>query len=82
MAKMQIEKVGLPNTYYAETSGMITYENEEGKFVYEKCTIGIHFTSDEHETLSLSVDNAQLTVPFDKVMEVVEETRKHNVRLN
>lgn len=79
MSKMQIEKVGLLNTYYAETQGMITYENEEGKFVYEKCTIGIHFTSDEHETLSLSVDNAQLTVPFDKVMEVVEETRKHNI---
>ena len=81
MAKMQIDKVGL-NTYYAETQGMITYENEEGKFVHEKCTIGIHFTSDEHETLALSVDNAQLAVPFDKVMEVVEETRKHNVRLN
>ena len=79
---MKIQKVGMFNTYYAETSGMITYENEEGKFVYEKCTVGIHFTSNEHETLSLSVDNAQLTVPFDKVMKVVEEARKHNVRLN
>lgn len=81
MSKMQIDKVGL-NTYYAETPGMITYENEVGNFVYEKCTIGIHFTSDDRETLSLSVDNAQLTVAFDKVMKVVEETRKHNVRLN
>lgn len=81
--KLNIEKVGLLNTYYAEAPGMITYEDGvSDNFVFEKCTVGIHFTSDEHETLSLSVDNAQLTVPFKYVMQVVEEARKHNLTRN
>ena len=80
---MKIEKVGMFNTYYAETKGYITWVDDEDNQHITKETIGIHFTSDEHETLSLSVsDDAQITVPFDKVMKVVEEARKHNVRLN
>ena len=80
---MKIEKVGMFNTYYAEVKGMITWVDDEENQHMTKEIIGIHFTSDDHETLSLSVsDDAQITVPFDKVMKVVEEARKHNVRLN
>lgn len=79
---MNIKKVGVFNTWYAETPGMISWTNEEGQPMLTKETVSIHFTSDEHETLSLSIDDAQITVPFDKVMKVAEEARKHNITRN
>lgn len=80
---MKIQKVGMFNTYYAETKGYITWTDEEENQHMTKETVGIRFTSDDHETLSLSVsDDAEITVPFSKVMAVVEEARKHNTRLN
>lgn len=80
---MKIEKVGMFNTYYAETKGYITWVDDDDRQHTTKEVIGIHFTSDDHETLSLSVsDDAEITVPFSKVMAVVEEARKHNTRLN
>lgn len=78
--KLMIAKTGAMNTYYAEAPGWITYEDEIADgFVHERCAVGIHFTSEDKETLSLTVDNAQLTVGFDYVMQVVEEARKHNI---
>ena len=76
---MEIQKTGL-NTYYTEVEGKITYEDEmTDSFICEACTVGIAVSADETEMLTLSVDNAQLSAPFDKVMEVVEEARKHNI---
>lgn len=79
---MNIERIGL-NTYYAETEGKITYEDEmTDSFICEACTVGIAVSADETEMLTLSVDNAQLSVPYSKVAELVEETRKHNLGVN
>lgn len=66
-------KVGNLNTWYIEIPGMISYD---GKIV--PSIIGVHFTSDDHESMSLEALGLQITVNFDNLREIFRIARKHN----
>ena len=50
------------------------------EMVTRKVDVDVRFTSDSHETLSLTFKGMQIMVPFDKVMKLVEETRSDSRR--
>lgn len=82
MRRFKIEKEGLMNTYSGEARGSITWFDDSGNMHRTKTGVVIRVTSEDSETLSLQVDEAQITVDYEDVVRVVEEARKHNLRLN
>lgn len=67
------------------TKGMFLYQTEEADVIIsknsifpQKAKIDVRFTSDSHETLSFTYNGIQMGVPFEKVWELIEETRKDN----
>lgn len=65
------------NTHIKSVKGMIS------KGIIPKMVrVDIRFTSDSHETLSLECEGVQIAVPFEKVMELVEETRAERNETN
>lgn len=60
------------NTHIKSVKGLVSI----GSLMPIKTRVDVRFTSDTHETLSLTVDNnIQIAVPFEKVWELIEETR-------
>lgn len=60
------------NTHIKSVKGLVSI----GSLMLIKTSVDVRFTSDTHETLSLTVDNnIQIAVPFEKVWELIEETR-------
>lgn len=66
------------NTHIKSVKGMIS----KGSIIPKKARVDIRFTSDTHETLSLECEGVQIAVPFEKVMELVEETRADRNAVN
>lgn len=63
------------NTHVMTVQGLTTYND-----VMFKGPVDIRFTSDTHETLSLTMGNIQIAVGYEKIEELVEETRKDRPR--
>ena len=62
------------NTHIKTIKGFIS----KNSIFPQKAKIDVRFTSDSHETLSLAYNGIQIAVPFEKVWELIEETRKDN----
>lgn len=65
------------NTHIKSVKGMISIG-----IIPKKARVDIRFTSDSHETLSLECEGVLIAVPFEKVMELVEETRADRNAVN
>lgn len=59
------------NTHIKSVKGLLTISDN-----MQKVRVDVRFTSDSHETLSFTVGNIQIAVPFEKVWQLIEETRK------
>lgn len=66
------------NTHIRSVKGLISKENNP--MTIRKVRVDIRFTSDDHETLSLTTDNIQISVDYKQVEKLVEETRKDRVK--
>lgn len=64
------------NTHIKTIKGLLTMDDD----MIKKVKVDVRFTSDDHETLSFTVNNLQIAVPFDKVMDLVEETRRDRAK--
>ena len=65
------------NTHIKTIKGLMTMDDES---VIKKVKVDVRFTSDSHETLSFTIHNLQISVPFEKVWQLVEETRKDRAK--
>lgn len=61
------------NTHIKTIKGFISKNS-----TFLEAKIDVRFTSDSHETLSFTYSGIQMAVPFEKVWELIEETRKDN----
>lgn len=66
------------NTHIKSVKGLVSI----GSLMPTKARVDVRFTSDTHETLSLTVGNIQIAVPFEKVWELIEETRADRDAVN
>ncbi len=66
------------NTHIKSIKGVVS----KGSLVPIKAKIDVRFTSDDHETLSLTYENILIVVPFEKVWELIEETRADRNAVN
>lgn len=62
------------NTHIKTIKGLIS----KNSIFLQNAKIDVRFTSDSHETLSFTYNGIQMAVPFEKVWELIEETRKDN----
>lgn len=65
------DKYAMFNTHITTVKGLTT----EG-LTMKKETLDVRFTSDSHETLSISNGHIQFSVDFKPIMKLIEETRK------
>ena len=64
------------NTHIKTIKGLMTMDDD----MIKKVKVDVRFTSDSHETLSFTIHNLQISVPYDKAMQLVEETRKDRAK--
>ncbi len=65
------------NTHISSVDGIVTVDDPSNM---RKMKVDVRFTSDNGETLSFSVANLQIAVPFEEVEQLIEETRKDRIK--
>lgn len=65
------------NTHITTVNGLVSMDDS---LIPAKMSVDVRFTSDSHETLSLTVSNLQIAIPFEKVQKIIDDARKNNLK--
>lgn len=65
------------NTHITTVKGLVSMDDS---LIPAKMSVDVRFTSDNHETLSLTVSNLQIAIPFEKVQKIIDDARRNNLK--